>query len=125
MLAADVSNQSVQAQANLHHATQQARVAAINAAATQAALDTATNQTATGSKTPTNVAGRQGGQALRKTAGRYALGDFQIERTSVEQISSKTNDVDWARVRLDVSISFAQNTTADSTLSRFSTRRKW
>ncbi|EKC99215.1 hypothetical protein A1Q2_06415 [Trichosporon asahii var. asahii CBS 8904] len=65
-----------QAQANLHHATQQARVAAINAAATQAALDTATNPS-TGSKTP--VSGR--GQALRKTAGRYALGDFHIERT--------------------------------------------
>ncbi|WOO81193.1 cAMP-dependent protein kinase type 1 [Vanrija pseudolonga] len=63
-----------QAQANLHNATQQARVAAIHAAATQAALDTST-----GTKTPT--AANKVAQPLRKTAGRYALADFAIERT--------------------------------------------
>ena len=64
--------QAAAAQANLHHAAQQARVATINATATQAALDTATNSSSTSVATA---------QPLRKTAGRYALADFQIERT--------------------------------------------
>lgn len=68
--------EAAQAQANLHHASQQARVAAINAAATQAALDSSS-----GTKTPTNVGSRPGAQPMRKTAGRYALADFAIERT--------------------------------------------
>jgi protein kinase A len=65
-------SQAAAAQANLHHAAQQARVATINATATQAALDSATN-----SSTPTVATA----QPLRKTAGRYALADFAIERT--------------------------------------------
>jgi protein kinase A len=69
----NLTDQAVQAEANLHNATQQARVAAIHATATQAALDTAA-----GSKTPTSS--RQAAQQ-RKTAGRYALADFHIERT--------------------------------------------
>ena len=64
-------SQAAQAQQNLHNATQQARVAAINAAATQAALDTTT-----GSTTPTRDQG-----APRKTAGRYAFADLHVERT--------------------------------------------
>ncbi|RSH86881.1 camp-dependent protein kinase catalytic subunit [Apiotrichum porosum] len=78
--AREAHEQAAQAEANLHHATQQARVAAINATASQAALDSAT---LAGSKTPTNGPTRQGsGQAQqRKTAGRYALADFAIERT--------------------------------------------
>jgi protein kinase A len=55
----------------LHHATQQARVAAINATATAAALEASGKQ-----QTQTPAA-----QPLRKTAGRYALADFAIERT--------------------------------------------
>ncbi|OCF41888.1 AGC/PKA protein kinase [Kwoniella heveanensis CBS 569] len=62
---------AAQAQAALHNATQQARVAAINAAATQAALDTVSQKEVK----PATA------QPLRKTAGRYALADFQIERT--------------------------------------------
>lgn len=79
--AREAQEQAAQAQAALHHATQQARVAAINAAATQAALDTATNQSSAPGKPPTTVGGTHGAQPLRKTAGRYALADFQIERT--------------------------------------------
>ncbi|TXT08999.1 hypothetical protein VHUM_02473 [Vanrija humicola] len=72
--AREAQEQAAQAQANLHNATQQARVAAIHAAATQAALDTST-----GTKTPTGT--NKVAQPLRKTAGRYALADFAIERT--------------------------------------------
>ena len=64
--------QAAAAQANLHHASQQARVAAINATATQAKLDTATNTSSVSTVTA---------QPLRKTAGRYALADFAIQRT--------------------------------------------
>jgi protein kinase A len=67
--AREAQEQAAAAAANLHHATQQARVAAINAAATQAALDSSSG------KTPITA------QPLRKTAGRYALADFAIERT--------------------------------------------
>ena len=67
--AREAQEQAAAAAANLHHATQQARVAAINAAATQAALDSSSG------KTPIPA------QPLRKTAGRYALADFAIERT--------------------------------------------
>lgn len=77
--AREAQEQAAAAQANLHHATQEARVAAINAAATQAALQTATNPT---TKTPTPAPGATGGaQPVRRTAGRYALADFAIERT--------------------------------------------
>ncbi|WRT66517.1 uncharacterized protein IL334_003476 [Kwoniella shivajii] len=72
--ARDAQEQAAQAQANLQIAAQQARVAAINAAATQAALDTVT-PSAPDSAPPTAA------QPLRKTAGRYALSDFYIERT--------------------------------------------
>lgn len=65
--AREAQEQAVAAQANLHHATQQARVAAINAAATQAALDASSIKPAE--------------PAIRRTAGRYALADFHIERT--------------------------------------------
>lgn len=61
-------------------------MAAINATATQAALDSATSQSVPGAKTPTSVGSRQGTQPLRKTAGRYALADFQIERTYVQTL---------------------------------------
>ncbi|WWC89176.1 uncharacterized protein L201_004094 [Kwoniella dendrophila CBS 6074] len=64
------------AQANLQMAAQQARVAAINAAATQAALETV-SITPQDNPTPTPAQ-----PAQRKTAGRYALNDFYIERTS-------------------------------------------
>ncbi|RSH87230.1 camp-dependent protein kinase catalytic subunit [Saitozyma podzolica] len=72
--AKEAQEQAAHAQADLHRATQQARVAAINAAATQAALDATSSN-----KTPTAVGA--GGQPLRKTAGRYAFADFAIERT--------------------------------------------
>ncbi|GMK55220.1 hypothetical protein CspeluHIS016_0202760 [Cutaneotrichosporon spelunceum] len=75
--AREAHEQAAHAQANLHNATQQARVAAINAAASQAALD-ATSHTP-GSRTPTNNKGVA--QTMKKTAGRYALADFAIERT--------------------------------------------
>ncbi|OXG23502.1 protein kinase A [Cryptococcus neoformans Tu401-1] len=78
--ARDAQEQAAQAQANLHRVTQQARVAAINAAATQAALETATQLPAT-ARVPTSGTGAEPGQARRKTAGRYALSDFLIERT--------------------------------------------
>ncbi|WVO16092.1 hypothetical protein L204_103758 [Cryptococcus depauperatus] len=78
--AREAQEQAVQAQAYLHHATQQARVAAINAAATQAALKTTSQLPAT-AKVLSSTTGSQSGQPKRKTAGRYALGDFQIERT--------------------------------------------
>ncbi len=71
----DAYLKAAQAQANLHNATQQARVAAINAAATQAALEAA------GPNTGKPAAPAPGAQAVRKTAGRYALADFAIERT--------------------------------------------
>ncbi|OXG99905.1 cAMP-dependent protein kinase type 3, partial [Cryptococcus neoformans A1-35-8] len=57
-----------------------ARVAAINAAATQAALETGSQLPAT-AKVPVPSTGSQSGQPRRKTAGRYALSDFMIERT--------------------------------------------
>ncbi|WVQ80841.1 hypothetical protein IAT38_002948 [Cryptococcus sp. DSM 104549] len=79
--AREAQEQAAQAQANLHNATQQARVAAINAAATQAALDTAAVQLPATAKVPTSTTGGQSGQPRRKTAGRYALADFHIERT--------------------------------------------
>ncbi|RXK39287.1 AGC/PKA protein kinase [Tremella mesenterica] len=79
--AKEAQEQATQAQANLHHATQQARVAAINAAATQAALDTAVSQHSAASATSKPHTASVTGQPLRKTAGRYALADFQIERT--------------------------------------------
>ncbi|KAK8864533.1 hypothetical protein IAR55_001783 [Kwoniella newhampshirensis] len=60
---------------------QQARVAAINAAATQAALETTTTQLPATAKVSAATGGAQPGQPLRKTAGRYALADFHIERT--------------------------------------------
>ncbi|WWC94348.1 hypothetical protein V866_001190 [Kwoniella sp. B9012] len=73
--AREAQEQAAQAQANLQMATQQARVAAINAAATQAALETV-------STTPQdNPAPATTTQPQRKTAGRYALSDFYIERT--------------------------------------------
>ena len=72
--------QAAQAQANLHHATQQARVAAINATATQAALETVSTQLPATAKVPTPVAGAPAAQP-RRTAGRYALADFNIQRT--------------------------------------------
>jgi len=68
--AREAQEQAAAAQANLEHATQQARVAAINATATQAALDTVN---------PAKQA--PGPTTVRKTAGRYALADFAIERT--------------------------------------------
>jgi hypothetical protein len=71
--------QAAHAQANLHNATQQARVAAINAAASQAALDASSQSQTPGSRTPTNNKGTP--QTMKKTAGRYALADFAIERT--------------------------------------------
>ncbi|WVQ99549.1 hypothetical protein IAU59_006685 [Kwoniella sp. CBS 9459] len=70
--AREAQEQAAQAQAALHNATQQARVAAINAAATQAALDTVSQK---------EVKPATAAQPLRKTAGRYALADFHIERT--------------------------------------------
>ncbi|ORY32837.1 kinase-like domain-containing protein [Naematelia encephala] len=79
--AREAQQQAAHAQANLDYATQQARVAAINAAATQAALDTVSTQLPATAKVPTPVAGASGNQPVRKTAGRYALADFQIERT--------------------------------------------
>nr|XP_031863406.1 uncharacterized protein CI109_001282 [Kwoniella shandongensis]KAA5530478.1 hypothetical protein CI109_001282 [Kwoniella shandongensis] len=75
--AREAQEQAAAAQANLHNATQQARVAAINAAATQAALETVSTQLPAAAKPAT----AQPGQPLRKTAGRYALADFHIERT--------------------------------------------
>ncbi|ODN81971.1 hypothetical protein L202_02304 [Cryptococcus amylolentus CBS 6039] len=78
--AREAQEQAAQAQANLHNATQQARVAAINAAATQAALETGSQLPAT-AKVPVPSTGSQSGQPRRKTAGRYALSDFMIERT--------------------------------------------
>jgi len=73
-------NQAAQAQQALQYAAQQARVATINAVATQAAFEQVTvaaGGTTTGMTTPTATAKA----AARKTAGRYALADFQIERT--------------------------------------------
>jgi protein kinase A len=70
--AREAQEQAAAAQANLENATQQARVAAINAAATQAALGTAAQAEKQAPAT-----------TLRKTAGRYALADFAIERTWV------------------------------------------
>ncbi|TYJ54542.1 hypothetical protein B9479_004769 [Cryptococcus floricola] len=78
--AREAQEQAAHAQANLHNATQQARVAAINAAATQAALETGSQLPAT-AKVPVPSTGSQSGQPRRKTAGRYALSDFMIERT--------------------------------------------
>ncbi|KAL7421609.1 cAMP-dependent protein kinase catalytic subunit [Cryptotrichosporon argae] len=75
--AREAQEQAAAAQANLHHATQQARVAAINAAATQAALNTVTTGVGSGAPAPS----AKPAPALRKTAGRYAFVDFQIERT--------------------------------------------
>ncbi|WWC62130.1 uncharacterized protein I303_104721 [Kwoniella dejecticola CBS 10117] len=72
--AREAQEQAAQAQANLQMATQQARVAAINAAATQAALETV-------STTPQDAPAPAAAQPQRKTAGRYALSDFYIERT--------------------------------------------
>ncbi|WWC70142.1 uncharacterized protein I206_104089 [Kwoniella pini CBS 10737] len=76
--AREAQEQAAQAQANLQMATQQARVAAINAAATQAALETVS--TATPQVAPAPAAA----QPQRKTAGRYALSDFYIERTEIQ-----------------------------------------
>ncbi|WVW84082.1 hypothetical protein I302_106111 [Kwoniella bestiolae CBS 10118] len=73
--AREAQEQAAQAQANLQMATQQARVAAINAAATQAALETVSTTA------PDNPAPATAAQPQRKTAGRYALSDFYIERT--------------------------------------------
>lgn len=78
--AREAQEQAAQAQANLHHATQQARVAAINATATQAALETVSTQLPATAKVPTPVAGAPAAQP-RRTAGRYALADFNIQRT--------------------------------------------
>jgi protein kinase A len=77
--AREAHEQAAHAQANLHNATQQARVAAINAAASQAALDASSQSQTPGSRTPTNNKGTP--QTMKKTAGRYALADFAIERT--------------------------------------------
>jgi protein kinase A len=96
--ARDAQEQAVVAQANLHNATQQARVAAINAAATQAALDTAVNPAQL-----TPVTGAPGAQPVRKTAGRYALADFAIERTYVcsgSPLTSSLGTGSFGRVHL-------------------------
>lgn len=110
------------AQANLHHATQQARVAAINAAASQAALNTATSQSAPGTKTPTSNKG-SGPQAMKKTAGRYALADFAIERTYVYQPSINLTAVSVPDHSV-ASTSYAPSTMVVSTPSRSSTKRR-
>ncbi|WWD03140.1 hypothetical protein V865_001187 [Kwoniella europaea PYCC6329] len=73
--AREAQEQAAQAQANLQMATQQARVAAINAAATQAALETVSTAPQDNPAPATTT------QPQRKTAGRYALSDFYIERT--------------------------------------------
>ncbi|CAD6576441.1 MAG: camp-dependent protein kinase catalytic subunit [Tremellales sp. Tagirdzhanova-0007] len=79
--AREAQEQAAQAQANLAYATQQARVAAINAAATQAALETVATQLPATAKVSAPVNGAAAGQPMRRTAGRYALADFNIERT--------------------------------------------
>ena len=71
--------QAAAAQANLHHATQQARVAAIHAAATQAALGSSSDPNSAAQAT--TIQPSKPTQPVRKTAGRYALNDFGIERT--------------------------------------------
>lgn len=68
--AREAQQQAAQAQAALQYASQQARVATINAVATQAAVAQLTGSSVVGMKTP-----------ARTTAGRYAFADFAIERT--------------------------------------------
>jgi hypothetical protein len=79
-------------------------VAAINAAATQAAL------------------GAPAQPQPRKTAGRYALADFAIERTYVYDYAGLMADSVLAR--LVASTSSAPVTMVDSTPSRCSARKK-
>jgi len=71
--------QATQAQEALQYAAQQARVASINAAATQAAF--AQVQVAAGGTPEAATADATAKATARKTAGRYALADFLIERT--------------------------------------------
>lgn len=71
--------QAAQAQQALQYAEQQARVATINAVATQAAFEQVA--VAAGGTPGTTTPSANVKAAARKTAGRYALADFQIERT--------------------------------------------
>jgi protein kinase A len=70
--------QADQAQQTLQFAAQEARVASIHAAATQAAFE---QVTAAAGGTADTAAQTPAKAAARKTAGRYALADFVIERT--------------------------------------------
>ncbi|KAG7562014.1 hypothetical protein FFLO_02569 [Filobasidium floriforme] len=75
----EAQEQAAQAQQALQYAEQQARVATINAVATQAAFEQVA--VAAGGTPGTTTPSANVKAAARKTAGRYALADFQIERT--------------------------------------------